>query len=172
MAEALSLIDKHTPDGRQKKPIVMAVNDKLVGHVLAQDVVAKRDLPPGPTTNVDGYAVNASQTPAGTYAVRTSFALEDGLKTGEVFRINTGQALPRGTDAVVMVEDTRLLEADEAGEERTIEILAQVDSGENVRRSGSDVKKDQVVLSAGLRLTEIGGEVGTLAFLGYTEVNR
>lgn len=170
MDEALSLIDQHTPDRGSRSPVTLPITENLEGHILAQDVIAKRDLPPGPTTNVDGYAVDATKAPAGTYQVRTKVSFQEPLRTGQIFRINTGQALPPGTNAVVMVEDTRLAATTSNGEEEKVELLAQVDVGENVRKAGSDVKQGQVVLREGMRVSELGGEVGTLAFLGYTKV--
>ncbi|KAN0062362.1 hypothetical protein ACQY0O_005244 [Thecaphora frezii] len=183
--EALRLIAEHTPspsdlpDGGTE---MRAVDSSLVGHVLAEDVVASRDLPLGPTTNVDGYAVKASATPIGDYRVATLRTLAardgEGLRSGEIFRINTGQGLPAGTDAVVMVEDTELIEVhpDEGGdeglggEEKKVRVLAQVDAGENVRQKASDVSEGTVVLRQGTLLSGLGGEVGTLAFVGRREV--
>ncbi|PWN51198.1 hypothetical protein IE53DRAFT_328863 [Violaceomyces palustris] len=193
--EALSLIDKHTsqPDQGLAATVLLPVNSSLAGFILAEDIVAATDLPPGPTTNVDGYAVKAkgSGTPAGDYHVvtmkdllrRETSATDkqsiDLLKEGEVFRINTGQGLPEGTDAVVMVEDTELLECHEeyvsesqitVPEEKKIRILAQVEVGENVRPKASDVQKGSFVLRRGTLLSPLGGEIGTLAFVGRTEV--
>ncbi|SPO31444.1 related to Gephyrin [Ustilago trichophora] len=167
---ALSLIAEHTPAASAVE--TLPISTALIGHVLAEDVSARSDLPPGPTTNVDGYAVHATTTPPGEYTVVTLSTLQarPGLQPGEIFRINTGQGLPAGTDSVVMVEDTELLTSSSSGEEVTVKILAQVDVGENVRPRGSDVKADQVVLRKGTTITALGGEIGTLAFLGRSEV--
>ncbi|GAC95067.1 molybdenum cofactor biosynthesis protein [Pseudozyma hubeiensis SY62] len=164
--EALSLIAKHTP--APTKVETLPLNTSLIGHVLAEDVSATSDLPPGPTTNVDGYAVNAATTPPGKYTVVTLKALQSrSLQPGEIFRINTGQGLPSGTDSVVMVEDTELISSDDAsGEEVSVKLLAQVDPGENVRARGSDVRASQLVLPRGTTISALGGEIGTLAFLG------
>ncbi|CEH17128.1 Molybdopterin biosynthesis protein [Ceraceosorus bombacis] len=162
---ALNLIAEHTPSPRQTHEA--SIDRKLIGAILARDVTARTDLPLRPTTNVDGYAVSAHHTPPGPYRVSASNA---GFEAGSVQRINTGQGLPSGADAVVMVEDTELLESSDDGEERYIKVLAQVDAGENVRKAGSDVKQGSVILQAGQRLSELGGELGTLAFLGYPKV--
>ncbi|KAJ9476168.1 Molybdopterin molybdenumtransferase [Pseudozyma hubeiensis] len=164
--EALSLIAKHTPS--PTKVETLPLNTSLIGHVLAEDVFAPTDLPPGPTTNVDGYAVHAASTPPGEYTVVTLKTLQSrSLQPGEIFRINTGQGLPSGTDSVVMVEDTELISSDGAsGEEVSVKVLAQVDQGENVRAKGSDVRASQLVLPRGTTISALGGEIGTLAFLG------
>lgn len=169
--EALSLIAQHTPSPTTIE--TLALSTQLIGHVLAEDVKATCDLPPGATTNVDGYAVKASATPPGVYEVITLQALQSGsaLEAGKILRINTGQGLPAATDSVVMVEDTELNSSHvETGEELTVRILAQVEQGENVRARGSDVEAGQVVLRKGTTISALGGEIGTLAFLGRSEV--
>jgi gephyrin len=74
-----------------------------------------------------------------------------------------------------MVEDTRLRSTikDDWGndlEEDQVETLARVPRGDNVRMPGSDVKAGVLVLSEGDLLSSIGGEIGTLAFVGKKEV--
>ena len=76
-----------------------------------------------------------------------------------------------------MVEDTRLVSTfkdgnGKDGEERQVETLAQIPPGENVRLPGSDVKKGDLVLQKGEIITSVGGEIGTLAFVGRKEVGR
>lgn len=165
--EALALIAQHTP--APTRTVTLPLSPALVGHVLAESVSADTDLPPGPTTNVDGYAVASASTPPGEYDVVTLSTLQQRsaqtLGGGEIFRINTGQGLPAGTDAVVMVEDTALRAAD-GGEETRVRVLAQVAAGENVRARASDVHAGQTVLARGTVLSSLGGEIGTLAFLG------
>ena len=119
----------------------------------------------------------ASDSP-GVYKVLTSktHALTLPLPTGSIYRINTGGPLPAGTDAVIMVEDTKLIstykDADgEDGEEDEVETLARVPAGENVRAPGSDVKKGDLALRRGEVITSVGGEIGTLAFVGRKEAS-
>lgn len=74
-----------------------------------------------------------------------------------------------------MVEDTELtstVKDEKSGvlEESEVKTLAQVPPGDNVRGAGSDVRKGDLVLRAGDRLTRGGGEVGTLTFVGRKEV--
>ena len=56
MSEALSLIFEHT----RTLSVVKLPLHQLRGHVLAEDIVASADIPPGPSTNVDGYAVRGA----------------------------------------------------------------------------------------------------------------
>lgn len=74
-----------------------------------------------------------------------------------------------------MVEDTRLVSTHtgvegQDGEEKEVETLAQIAVGENVREPGSDVQTGDLVLRKGEVITSLGGEIGTLAFVGRKEV--
>ncbi|KAF9236211.1 MoaB/Mog domain-containing protein [Melanogaster broomeanus] len=151
-------------------PIELPVTPALAGHVLAEDVYAPQNIPSAQTTNVDGYALRSSDPP-GVYDVLTwkTHTLADAVPQGSIFRVNTGGPLPAGTDTVIMVEDTELVSTlkDASGkdiEEQQVKTLVQVPRGENVRLPGDLVlQKDEVI-------TSLGGEIGTLAFVGRKEV--
>ncbi|KAI5476996.1 hypothetical protein MNV49_006954 [Pseudohyphozyma bogoriensis] len=163
LREAISLILDNTP----VTPVqTIPVEEAMLGHVLAEDVVSAMDIPQRPTTNVDGYAVRSTD-PAGTYNVLTEYPTEP-VPEGFIYRINTGAPLPPGCDAVIMVEDTVVVSRHEGegGDEKEVKLLAQVDKGENVRKAGSDVKVGEKVLEAGDVVSAVGGELGTLAFVG------
>ncbi|KAF8635012.1 hypothetical protein AX15_000594 [Amanita polypyramis BW_CC] len=172
--QAMGLVlSKISPLGKVNLPVAAS----LMGHILAENVCAAQDVPPTPTTNVDGYALRSSDAP-GTYKVLTSqtYPATEPLPLGTIFRVNTGGPLPIGADAVIMVEDTYLVSTyndgdGESGEEMEVKTLAQVHPGENVRKPGSDVRKGDLVLQAGDRILSSGGEVGTLAFVGRKLVN-
>jgi gephyrin len=70
-----------------------------------------------------------------------------------------------------MVEDTEVVTRDDQGEEDEVKLLAQVDQGENVRKGGSDVKVGEKVLEKGDVVSQVGGELGTLAFVGKRSVS-
>ncbi|KZS97806.1 hypothetical protein SISNIDRAFT_481693 [Sistotremastrum niveocremeum HHB9708] len=171
--EAIKTVLTRTPT----LPVVSKkVDVSLRGHILAEDIIVGRAIPESFTTNVDGYAVRSSDPP-GKYQVVTpqTHSLSSALPPGIIYRINTGASLPKGADAVIMVEDTLLSSAlqDEYGndiEEKVVETLAQVAPGENVRKPGSDVKVNELVLEKGTLIGSGGGEVGTLAFVGRREV--
>ncbi|KAL5637109.1 hypothetical protein ACGC1H_000925 [Rhizoctonia solani] len=159
------------------EPVTLDVNSRLAGHVLSEDVTAPHELPATPTTNVDGYAVQVPYK-KGTFKVLTPATLKIGseVPSDSVYRINTGAPLPPGTNAVIMVEDTQVAsqfsaEEGEEGEEKTVELLAEVDIGENVRKAGSDVRAGDKVLAAGDVISGLGGEIGALAFVGRRQVN-
>jgi molybdopterin molybdotransferase len=84
---------------------------------------------------------------------------------GEAVRISTGAMLPEGADAVVRVEDARVMPSE--GVDR-VEVLATVNPGHDVRRAGEDVKAGTRVISKGTFLGP--AELGVLASLGYAGV--
>lgn len=122
----------------------------------------------------------------GTYPVLTprtfSLSTNKDFPSRHIYRINTGSPLPRGTDAVVMVEDTELVRtapsvSERSAKEDTVEdevevkLLVGAKSGENVRAPGSDIRKGEPVLEKGTLVSSLGGEIGTLAFVGQTKVS-
>jgi molybdopterin biosynthesis enzyme len=56
-------------------------------------------------------------------------------------------------------------------EEQEVKTLIQVPPLENVRKPGSDVQKDELVMRSGDKITRGGGELGTLAFVGKREAS-
>ncbi|EAQ87883.1 hypothetical protein CHGG_04502 [Chaetomium globosum CBS 148.51] len=175
--DALTLIATHTPP---PTTTTARVTPSLTGSVLAADVHAAEPVPAFRASIVDGYAVVGEGDMSGVYpVVAVSHATaasegEDGdavLKVGEVARITTGAPLPRGATAVVMVEDTVLVSATEAGEEKEVRILAPgVREGQNVREVGSDVEEGVRIFGKGDEVSAVGGEVGLLASVGVREV--
>jgi gephyrin len=104
-------------------------------------------------------------------------SLSDALPPDTIYRINTGAPLPAGTDAVIMVEDTRLVSTFQGedglveGEEKEVETLAQVPVNDNLRAAGSDVRRGALVMQKGEVIGSGGGEIGTLTFVGRKEVH-
>lgn len=109
----------------------------------------------------------------GTYAIEVISRAEssDEIKTlsrGKIARVTTGGMVPEGANAVVMVEDTKLIKSTENGdEELEVEILVQMKSGENIREIGTDCAVDQIVGHKGER---VGGDLGVLASVGIRHV--
>jgi gephyrin len=125
-----------------------------------------------PTWSQQASHVSTATDKPGEYNVVTSrtHQLSSTLPPDSIYRINTGAPLPNGTDAVIMVEDTKVISITEDGEEARVETLAQVDTSENIRKAGSDVRSGARVLDKGTVLTSRGGEIGTLAFVGHRTV--
>ena len=140
--------------------------------VLAQDVASPVDLPLWDNSAVDGYAVRGSdlaganenspihlhvtaQVPAGT-------ATKTRVEPQTCARIFTGAPIPEGADAVVMQEDTH------PHHEGYIAVTESLEPGENIRRAGDDVTKDEVVLRAGSLLGP--SQLGMAAAVGLTQL--
>ncbi|KAL1311180.1 hypothetical protein AAFC00_001377 [Neodothiora populina] len=175
--EALRLIDANTP---VPKIVRTALNESIVGHVLAEDVQANESVPAFRASIVDGYAVIAGKeapSTKGLFPVAMISHAQAGehatLREGEIARITTGAPLPPGATSVVMVEDTILKTKTEDGqEEKEVEILTDaIQPGENVREVGSDVMNGDVVMRKGEGITAVGGEFGLLASVGTREVS-
>jgi len=164
--------EKYRDDSKNLGTELVGYRDSL-GRVLCQDVVSRDPLPPFPASIKDGYAVIAKDG-AGVRKVKgeASAGCNPGmgeLDNMEVIRINTGAPVPPGADAVVMVEETKLIKKTADGkEELEIEILKAPQVGQDIRPIGSDIALGETVLSAG---TIMGpGEVGLLAAVGVTQV--
>ena len=139
--------------------------------VIAEDVAAPLDVPLADRAAMDGYAVLAKATfPAGKFKPAPLRLLEtlyaDSVPTkrvtkGRCSEVATGSTLPKGADAVVMVEDTER-------EGDLVKVYRPVHPGEHVSRQGEDIRKGSVVVRAGEWLTP--AKVGALAAIGRDRV--
>ena len=142
----------------------------LLGRVLANDVHADVDVPAFDRSNVDGYAVRAEETFGASEESPRRFRFNDeDLATGVEPRIRvergtatpiaTGAMLPRGADAVVMVEHARV----DHGRDGLV-VQRPVAPGSGVSFAGTDMALGELVLRAGTLLTS--RETGVLAAIG------
>lgn len=145
-----------------------------VGRILAADVTARDPLPPFPASMKDGYAVVAADGSGLRKVIGVTLAgsqpEEVAVRPGFCARISTGAPLPPGADAVVMVEETKLISASEDGRtELEIEVMSKaVVAGQEIRPIGSDIQQGDVVLRRGVLLTP--SDVGVLATVGQVKV--
>jgi molybdopterin molybdotransferase len=134
------------------------------GRVLAESALAEVDLPPFPSSAMDGFALRAADTP-GTLAVVGRVAAGSpttrALGHGEAMAISTGGTVPDGADAVVPIE---LVEDGGA----TVSVASSVSRFENVRPRGGDLEEGAEVVAAGARLG--AAQVGALAAAGVARV--
>jgi molybdopterin molybdotransferase len=137
---------------------------EVAGRVLAEPARAAVDLPPFPSSAMDGFAVRAADTPGTLPVVARIAAGRPGpraLAAGEAMAIATGGAVPAGADAVVPIEYV----ADRGNE---VEIPDPVAAGANVRPRGGDVATGAEVVPPGVRLGP--AQVGALAAAGVAEL--
>ncbi len=143
-----------------------------LGRVLSSDVIADLDVPGFDRSNLDGFAVRSADTFGAAEETPRPLRLNpEELSTGVVPRlpvepgtatpIATGGMLPRGADAVAMVEITSLREG-------TVLVRKAVAPGTGVSFAGTDIARGELVLRRGTRLT--ARETGVLAAIGRAEV--
>jgi molybdopterin molybdotransferase len=138
--------------------------EHAAGRVLAEPAIAVVDLPPFPSSAMDGYAVRSADTP-GTLPVVARIAAGSPatrpLAAGEAMGISTGGVVPEGADAVIQHELVVPCDND-------ITIADPVARAANVRPVGRDVAAGAVVASAGSQLG--AARIGALAAAGIAEV--
>ncbi len=159
--EALSIfLKKLKPRRLQPEKVHIRL---VLGRVTAEDVVAERDLPPFNRSAVDGYAVRAQDTFEASQFSPKILRITRSKKTGqkEMREIWTGNPLPEGADAVIMLEHTKR-------EQDEIEVWNPVTPGENVSKKGEDAQKGQIAVKSGTRLKP--HHLGLLAALGMTHI--
>lgn len=167
LEEVMELTGEFSPVGFEK----LFVEDAFA-RVLAQDLVAQKDMPGFRRATMDGYAVRASSTfgasesspawldIAGTILMGDvpDFAIE----AGQAAKISTGGMLPKGADSVVMVEHAELID------ELSVEIYKSVAPLQHVIDASEDFAKKERVLSKGTFIRP--QEEGLAAGLGFSQI--
>ncbi|MGB3682546.1 MAG: gephyrin-like molybdotransferase Glp [Rubrobacteraceae bacterium] len=160
--EAARLVEENI----ERLPVVSVPLEEAQGLVLARDLKARLDSPPFDNSAVDGYAVRSADAEEGrTFGVvdeaPAGRPAKKSVGEGEAIKIFTGGVIPEGADAVVMVENT-------SGWGERFDLKKAATPGQNVRRSGEDVREGDLILRAG---TEIGApEIALSATQGYGEL--
>jgi molybdopterin molybdotransferase len=166
MADLLSIADAQRLILEHARPLpAEAVPLEDAAHrVLAEPARAEIDLPPFPSSAMDGYAVRAADTP-GRLRVEARIAAGKpalgAIEPGQAMGIATGGVVPDGANAVIPIEYV----VDHGNE---IEIGSVVENGENVRPRGGDIRAGEVVVERGSVLTP--ARLGALAAAGIPEI--
>ena len=146
---------------------------ETLGCTLARDIFSPIDVPPFDRSNVDGFAVRSTDLASAAEFAPVQLTLnEEVIACGTApthpvlpktaTPIATGGPIPRGADAVVMVEHTQ------PSGVRAIEVRRAASPGQFVSFAGSDIARGEALLRAG---TAIGSrEIGMLAACGIAEV--
>ena len=148
-----------------------------LGRVLAHDVMAPIDVPPFDRANVDGFALRAADVAGASDAGPRRLALNGEIVVcgyapslevgpGSATTIATGGVVPRGADAVVMIEHTELVEHDAPP---AIDVRRAVAPGQFISYAGSDLARGELVLRRGTRISS--REIGMLAACGVPRVD-
>jgi molybdopterin molybdotransferase len=144
-----------------------------LGRVTCKEILSPQDLPEFRRSTVDGYAVLAKDTHGASESLPAYLKIigevlmgtspDFGLFGKDCSIIHTGGMLPKRADAVIMLEDSQLLESGD------LEIYKSVAVGENVIEVGEDIKAGEEVIPNGKKLRP--SEIGGLMALGITEVS-
>jgi putative molybdopterin biosynthesis protein len=179
----LDVVDRDEAQARFQRHLKLAplgeeavALSQALGRALSRDVVANVDVPGFDRSSMDGFAVRAVDT-AGASAeeprrlrinpeiLSPGVQPEGQLGEGTATIIATGGMLPRGADAIAIVEHT---ETREQGRELFVEVYRPVAAGEHVAAAGGDIANGETVLRAGQILTS--REIGALAAIGLATV--
>ena len=145
---------------------------QALGRVLSRDVIANVNVPSFDRANLDGYAVRAADTVgAEEHQMVCLQTLDEKLGAGDVpqnevgpqtaMQIATGGMLPRGADAIVMVENTDI-------QDGQLLVSKSVSSGGGIAFAGTDVSCGEIILHRGDCLSS--RETGILAAIGANNV--
>lgn len=146
--------------------------NELVGRYLAVNVVSDEFVPAFDRSTVDGFAVISRDLMGCSESIpailrkagESAMGTMPGhlLTAGECFYVPTGGALPKGADAMVMIEFVEDFGADDYG------FIKAVAPGANMIFKGEDLKPGDRILEKGKKLT--AADIGTLAAMGITEI--
>ncbi|MCG7338267.1 molybdopterin molybdotransferase MoeA [Staphylococcus sp. ACRSN] len=141
-------------------------------YILAKDIVATYDIPRFDKSPYDGFAIRSKDTIEASGDYRVDFKVIDHIGAGsvsnvtvgeyEAVRIMTGAAIPKGADAVVMLEQTK-------EHASGFTIRKHFSPLENISLKGEETKTGDIVLQQGQRIN--AGAIAVLATYGYTEVS-
>jgi molybdopterin molybdotransferase len=163
--EALSILTSRVRPvaGTERVPLTEAA-----GRILAETIIAPRNIPAHTNAAVDGYAFAHAQydQERGTrFAVKgraaAGHAFGQPLAPGEALRILTGAVMPEGADTVVMQEDVTV----EAG---SVTVPGGLKRGANRRLAGEDVEAGSILAETGARLRP--QDIAALAATGRGDV--
>jgi molybdopterin molybdotransferase len=144
------------------EPVALA---HAAGRVLTEPARARVDLPPFPSSAMDGFALRAADTPGELRVAEVSAAAGSpagrALGPGETVSIATGGVVPEGADAVIPVEYV-------VNHDNSIGIREAIRVGAHVRPRGGDARSGDVVVEAGRVLGP--AQLGALAAAGVSEV--
>lgn len=147
--------------------------NQALGRTLSRDVAAKVNVPSFDRSNLDGFAVKGLDTTGAEehapiylqlmdQSISAGSTPEHELTAGFAMQIATGGMLPRGADAVVMVENTDI-------RDNKLMVLKPVSPGSGIAFTGTDVSSGQTILYQGDLLTS--RETGILAAIGETHIS-
>lgn len=142
--------------------------EQAFGRILAEPVLADRDYPPFDRSTRDGFAVRAADAQNAGARLECVGELRAGghfdavVLPGQCVEIMTGASVPRGADAVVMIEHTRR-------EGRTITLERAAQAGDHIVPRGSEARAGTMLVASRMRMGY--AEIALAAQAGATQVD-
>ncbi len=148
---------------RARRPTIELNLADALGRIAAQSVASGIDVPAYDNSQMDGYAGRVAEMNLSSEPLPVSQRIPAGhpgvpLAPGTVARIFTGAPIPEGANAVIMQEQAVV------SDDGRIRFTAPVEPGQNIRPRAGDIKKGQVVVQAGRRLS--AADLGLCASIG------
>ena len=150
----------------------VGIEDSL-HRVLSEDILSPTHLPEFPRSTVDGFALRAKDTYGASEKNPVILRLVGEIPMGQVsdiqakeeesVKVATGGMVPKGADAVEMVEYTEWVDS------HTLHVFKTVSPLENVIQVGEDVKTGEIVLHKGHWIRP--QDIGLMAGIGKTDVH-
>jgi len=170
VSDVISLVEaqKIVIGGCEPVAPVLVDCQSMSGRVVAQDVVATEFIPPFANTAVDGFAVRAQDVTTAGIELEVLGVIGAGhvasyeIGAGQAARIMTGAPMPRGADAVVMIEDATELSTTRVRCNKPAKV------GDAIRKIGEDVRAGDVVFKSGEVINAAG--IGVLASINARNV--
>ena len=146
--------------GTEEVHFTASFNRVLAGHVIS-DI----DMPPFTKSSMDGYACRKQDLANALEVleiIRAGISPSKAIGRNQCSKIMTGASVPEGADCVIMVEDTEILTS---GKIRFTGVFTK----ENIAKKGQDIKKGDMVLSPGIKITP--QDIAVMATVGHTTVS-
>lgn len=152
--EAIQIVLQNVKPIGEEQVDLFSAGDRI----LREDIISDIDNPPFDNSAMDGYAVKAADTVNANITQHVILKVKgitaaggtiEGIEIhyGEAIGITTGAPVPYGADAVLIIENTEKVSDTE------IKVLKPVTIGENIRFKGEDLKKGELILSSGTKIT-------------------
>ncbi|CAM3814097.1 MULTISPECIES: molybdopterin molybdotransferase MoeA [Bacillus cereus group] len=172
VAEAVARVMEYAYQGEIEKVSLI----ESYGRTLGEDVIADYDVPHFDRSPYDGFAIRAEDTKEASSSnfikfevigeIGAGFVFTEEVKAFQAVRIMTGAAIPKGCNAVVMLE---LTEGFEENEKTYMVLKRSFSSGDNISFKGEDVKQNSILVRKGTVINP--GVAALLATFGYSAVH-
>ena len=142
--------------------------DNALGRYAAQSLISPLDVPPAPTSAMDGYALNTQDlSPSGTARLSVSQRIPAGqsaqpLTPGTAARVFTGSPVPAGADTV-LPQETCIVDED------CLVVEGRITPGSYIRQRGEDITRGDTVIAQGTRLN--AQHLGLAAAAGFEHIS-